>query len=217
MSPARCCTPRRPACTRWPPALTASFAPRGRSAGAHHRPRGGVRHGQVRPRRPQGRRHACLHRDAGLFVHPAEASHGDLGMIVAGRCGARPVQLRRDRRTRRSGRAFPPVRPAAGGDHRPRRLHAGRGRRCRPDAAGGGGGLSHGPRPDHLDHHADGARRRHRRRPADPPRLHRRRLPPDPSRRPAGHPAPARPRPDARRATRCRSPRPTRRWIARCC
>ena len=69
-----------------------------------------------------------------LFVHPAEASHGDLGMIVAGRRGPGAVQLRRDRRTCRPGGAYAPLRPAAGGDHRARRFDAGRRRRRRAAA-----------------------------------------------------------------------------------
>ena len=41
------------------------------------------------------------------FVHPAEASHGDLGMITRARCGDRLFQFRRDRRTGRSRRPTP--------------------------------------------------------------------------------------------------------------
>ena len=40
------------------------------------------RHGQVRTHRPQNGGDHGFHRHACVFVHPAEAAHGDLGMIV---------------------------------------------------------------------------------------------------------------------------------------
>ena len=47
--------------------------------------RGGHRHGQVRSDRPENRRDV-FHAPArpSLFLHPAEALHGDLGMLLAG-------------------------------------------------------------------------------------------------------------------------------------
>ena len=58
--------------------------PRRGLARCGYRPRCGVGHGQVRP---CGRKIAATLASTGtpaLFVHPAEASHGDLGMIIAG-------------------------------------------------------------------------------------------------------------------------------------
>ena len=46
------------------------------------RPRNRQRHGQVRPYRPQDRCHLSSTGTPAFFVHPAEASHGDLGMIA---------------------------------------------------------------------------------------------------------------------------------------
>ena len=152
-----------------------------------------------------------------LFVHPAEASHGDLGMIVPGdavlalsNSGETAELADLVAHSRRFGLPLVAITARAGSTLAARR-------RRRADAAGRGGGLPDGPRPDHLHHHADGARRRDRRRAADPPRLHRGRFPPDPSRRPARHAAAARARPDAhgrrhaaRAAGHCR-------WTARCC
>ena len=42
------------------------------------------RHGQERPRDEEGGGHTGLDRHPALFIHPAEAIHGDLGMIVSG-------------------------------------------------------------------------------------------------------------------------------------
>jgi arabinose-5-phosphate isomerase len=54
------------------------------------------------------------------FVHPAEASHGDLGMMTTGRCGARAVQFGRDAGTGRSGRPHPPLPHSADRRRQPR-------------------------------------------------------------------------------------------------
>lgn len=43
---------------------------------------GGDGHGQIRPYRLQDRRDLRQHRHPSFFVHPAEASHGDLGMVT---------------------------------------------------------------------------------------------------------------------------------------
>ena len=52
-----------------------------RTAARLRRPRHRHRHGQVRHHLPEDRRHAGQHRHAGVFLHPAEATHGDLGVI----------------------------------------------------------------------------------------------------------------------------------------
>ncbi|BBI73686.2 hypothetical protein HAALTHF_31990n [Vreelandella aquamarina] len=44
--------------------------------------RGSHRHGKVRSYRRQNRSYPSQHRHSSLFVHPGEASHGDLGMIT---------------------------------------------------------------------------------------------------------------------------------------
>ena len=44
-----------------------------------------------------------------FFVHPAEASHGDLGMITRGRRRHRPVLVGRDGGTPEHRRVFPPL------------------------------------------------------------------------------------------------------------
>jgi arabinose-5-phosphate isomerase len=63
---------------RWTTAL-----PRRRSDPGLQRPRHRQRHQQVRPRRAQDRLDPGQHQHAAFFLHPAEASHGDLGMITA--------------------------------------------------------------------------------------------------------------------------------------
>ena len=62
------------------------LVPRSRRADlGGERPRHRDRHGQVRTHRAQDRSDARLDRRAGVtFVHPAEASHGDLGMVQSG-------------------------------------------------------------------------------------------------------------------------------------
>ena len=62
-------------------ALAANFDARGRDDRRRERPRHRHRHGQIRPCRAQDRRDARFDRPAREFVHPAEASHGDLGMV----------------------------------------------------------------------------------------------------------------------------------------
>jgi hypothetical protein len=51
------------------------------SAARLPRPRDRHRHGQVRDHLPQDRGHAGQHRHAAFFLHPAEAIHGDLGVL----------------------------------------------------------------------------------------------------------------------------------------
>ena len=103
-----------------------------------------------------------------LFVHPAEASHGDLGMIVAGdavlalsNSGETAELADLVGHTRRF--ALPLVAITAR-----RRLDARRGRGRGTAAAGRCRGLPHGAGADHLHHHADGARRRAGRRACSP-------------------------------------------------
>ena len=69
-----------------PPSMTGSASASGpggrtdpRRQGTRHR----HRHGQIRPRRPQDRGDAASTGTPSFFVHPGEASHGDLGMITA--------------------------------------------------------------------------------------------------------------------------------------
>ena len=106
-----------------------------------------------------------------LYVHPGEASHGDLGMITATDLGARAVELGRDAGARRHRRLHPARLDPAARDRRPVRQHARRHRRPRAGAAAPRRGLPDGPGADHLDHGDPGARRRARDRPARAPRL----------------------------------------------
>ena len=115
-----------------------------------------------------------------LFVHPAEASHGDLGMIVAGdavlalsNSGETAELADLVAHTRRF--ALPLV-AITGGDEQ----HAGPGRRCRAGAAGGARGLPDGPGAHHQHDDAAGAGRRAGGGAADPARL-----------RPVGFPQPS--------------------------
>ena len=64
------------------PHIDARFRTRLRDDSGQQRPRGRGRHGQVRAHRQQDRRDPGQHRHHGIFVHPAEASHGDMGMIT---------------------------------------------------------------------------------------------------------------------------------------
>ena len=228
-----------------PPTNPTAERPRGRPLGAAHRggrPAGaGRRPGrQLRPRgrsagarRPAAwwspawaspaivaRKIAATLASTGtpaLFVHPAEASHGDLGMIVPGdavlalsNSGETAELADLVAHSRRFGLPLVAITARAGST-----LAAAADVALTLPAAAEACPMGLAPTTSTTMQMALGDA--HRGRPADPPRLHRRRLPPDPSRRPAGHPAPARPRPDARAATRCRSRRPTRRWTARCC
>ncbi len=84
MSHARCCTPRPPACTRWPPGLTDGFA---HAVELLARTTGRVVVSGMGKSGHVARKIAATLASTGtaaLFVHPAEASHGDLGMIVPG-------------------------------------------------------------------------------------------------------------------------------------
>ncbi len=83
-SRAPCWRPRRPACRRWPPAWTT--ASRARS-NCWRRATGRVVVSGMGKSGHVGRKIAATLASTGtpaLFVHPAEASHGDLGMIVPG-------------------------------------------------------------------------------------------------------------------------------------
>ena len=161
------------------------------------RPRRRLRHGQVRPCRPQDRRHPGLHRHAGAVRPsrrglPRRSRHDRDRRRRPG-----PLQLRRNteladlvRHSRRFALPLVAITARARSalaQRRRRRAAVTDGRRSLPDGTG----------PDHQHHHADGARRRPGGRAADPARLHRRRLPSLPSRRPARRPAGPRARPDA--------------------
>ena len=63
------------------------------------RPRRRDRHGQVRPHRHKIAATLASTGTPAFFLHPGEASHGDLGMITRRRRRAGAVELRRDRRT----------------------------------------------------------------------------------------------------------------------
>ncbi len=89
-----------------------------------------------------------------LFVHPAEASHGDLGMIVAGdavlalsNSGETAELADLVAHTRRF--TLPLVAITASPE-----FSSGPGGRCRADPAQGDRGLPNGSRPDNLDHDA---------------------------------------------------------------
>ena len=97
------------------------------------------------------------------FVHPAEASHGDLGMVtrhdavIAFSNSGETVGTGRPRHLRQALRD-PPDR-----HHRTAQQRAGRGGRCRPGPSRHAGSLSDGPGAHHLDDGDAGAQRRHRR------------------------------------------------------
>ena len=93
------------------------------------------------------------------FVHPAEASHGDLGMIDRERCGAGAVQFRRDAGAGRHHRLCARFGIPLIGDHRRRATARWPGRRRDADPAAVDRGLPAGPGADHLDHHDAGAGR----------------------------------------------------------
>ena len=139
-----------------------------------------------------------------LFVHPAEASHGDLGMIIAedvvlllSNSGETPELADMIAYTRRF--AIPLIGVASRRDStliRAVRYRAGAARRA--------GGLRGGARADDLHHHDARARRRAGGGADGASRLHARGLRRAASRRPARLAARQGRRPDARRAPRCR-------------
>ena len=111
-----------------------------------------------------------------MYVHPAEASHGDLGMIVESdavlalsNSGDTPELADIIAYTRR-------FRIPLGGDHRRQEQCAGHRRRCSADPAFSRRSLPHGPGADDVDHHDIGAGRCHRGGAAGAPRLHGRRI-----------------------------------------
>ncbi len=164
--------------------------PRRGPAGRRHRPRRRVRHGQVRPCRPQDRRHPRLHRHAGP-VRPsgrgvARRSRHDRARAM--RCWRCPTPARR--------RSWPtwwrtPAASACRWWRSPARPGSTLARAARRGAAAaaGGRGLPDGPGADHQHHDADGAGRCAGGGAADAARLHGVRFPPVPSRRPAGRQA----------------------------
>ena len=139
-----------------------------------------------------------------FFVHPGEASHGDLGMItpddviMALSWSGETAELRNlidySRRFRIGLVA----------DHRRGRQHARQGRRRGAGAAAGARSLPAQSRAHHLVADATCARRRAGHRAAGKPRLHRRRFRHAASRRPARRAAEIRARRHAHAATPCR-------------
>ena len=122
--------------------LDGSFSAAVEPLAAGARPRHRHRHGQERPCRAQDRRDAVASTGTpAQFVHPAEASHGDLGMIADGdavlalsNSGDTAELADIVAYTRRF--RIPLIAMTAA-----RRQRAGRGRRCHAAAAG------HAPRP----------------------------------------------------------------------
>ena len=99
-----------------------------------------------------------------FFVHPGEASHGDLGMITAADMVVAPLQFGRDRRNSHHPSDHQAPRPPPRDPDRQRQFtpceRGGRAHRRQRRA----GSLSPGPRP-HREHHGcprDGRRARHR-------------------------------------------------------
>ena len=123
------------------------------------RPRDRHRHGQIRPYRPQDRRHAGLDRNAGLLRarrrgQPRRPRHDHVGRRHAG-----AVMVGRDRGTQGSDQLFAALPHRADRDDGQRRKHARQGRRHRAGAAGGARSLPAQPRADHLIADAACARR----------------------------------------------------------
>ena len=145
-----------------------------------------------------------------FFVHPSEASHGDLGMItrddlvLAMSWSGETVELKNIITFSRRF-AVPLIAITSRAESA-----LGQGRRRRPRAAEGQGGLPARPGADHLDDDAARARRRAGDRAAGGQGLHRARLQGVPPRRLARRPAQVRRRrdaqgraPAARRRRRC--------------
>ena len=111
------------------------------------------------------------------FVHSAEASHGDLGMVQRRRRPARDFLVGRDAGARADRRFRQALRHPVDRDDRAGRQHARpRGGRL-PDDAERARGLPERPCPDHFDDDAARARRRAGDRAARRPGLHRARFP----------------------------------------
>ena len=149
------------------------------------------------------------------FVHPSEASHGDLGMITADDVimaiswsgeTAELKDLTDYSRRFKIGLIAVTSNP---------RLDARRRRRHRAGAAAGARGLPAQPRADDVDADAAGARRRARDRAARKPRLHRAEIRRAASGRQARRDAEIRARHHARGRRRCRWSRPARGWRTR--
>ncbi len=111
-----------------------------------------------------------------FFLHPAEASHGDIGMITDRGRGAGAVQFWRDRRTGRDTADHQAPGRADGRPDRGSQLDAGpqRGRCARRQRAGGS--VPTEPRTDREHHRGARDGRRARGRAARGARLHRRGL-----------------------------------------
>ena len=121
-----------------------------------------------------------------FFVHPSEASHGDLGMITPRGCDRRPVVVGRDRGARQHPHLLAPLQGTADRHHLAGRLDACQAVRRGAGAAARQGGLSARPGADHVHHHAAGAGRLPGHRAARATGLHRARLQGVPPRRIAG-------------------------------
>ncbi len=140
-----------------------------------------------------------------FFVHPSEASHGDLGMItpddviMALSWSGETAELKDlTDYSRRFRIGLIAVTADAG-------QHAGAGRRRRARAAAGARGLPAQSRAHDLDPDAAGARRRARDRAAGEPRLHGARIRRTPSGRPARRACSNSCATSCTAATRCRS------------
>ena len=95
-----------------------------------------------------------------FFVHAAEASHGDLGMVQNGDVVHRRLVVGRDGGTGGGRHLRQALRHPADRHHRQRRQRARPRGRHSPLPAQRPGGLPERPRPDHLDDDAARARRR---------------------------------------------------------
>ena len=170
------------------------------------RPRHRHGHGQERPCRPQDRRHAGLHRHAGLLRAPGRGQPRRPGHGDGRRRGAGHLQQRRERRAGRHPAGDAAPRRDAGGDDRQGRIDAGPACRPRDLQRRRPGGLPDEPGAHRQHHRADGAGRC-----AGGGAARRARLPRGglralaPRRQPGPQAADACARPDAHRAARCRA------------
>ena len=95
-----------------------------------------------------------------FFLHPAEAIHGDLGVIQQQRCHRRAVVQRRDRRDPPAARDHSPPGREAGGHHGHADIDARPGGRRGARRQRGRRGVSLQPRADGQHHRGAGDRRR---------------------------------------------------------
>ena len=117
------------------------------------------RHGQERPYRHEGRRHAVLHRHAGVLRASERGEPRRPRHDHPRRRDPRLLLVGRNRRARQSRVLFAPIRRAADRRHVERRKHAGQGGRSGAGPSAKQGSLPARARADHLDHDAARARR----------------------------------------------------------